>query len=55
MSNQKILIKNSTKEEREKIVNGAIALSMLDAPVPSKETMDIFQRYIDDELEIDEI
>ena len=49
------LIKNSTKEEREKRVNGAIAISMLDADAPSKEAMELYQKYIDGEMELEQI
>jgi len=55
MSNDKHLIKNSTKEERQKRVNGAIVISMLGAPAPSPETMELYQKYIDGEMELDEI
>ena len=55
MSNDKYLIENSTKEERQNRVNHAIAISMLDAAAPSQETMDLYQKYIDGEMELDEI
>jgi hypothetical protein len=55
MSNDKCLIENSTKEERQERVNHAIAISMLGAPAPSQETIDLFQKYIDGEMELDEI
>lgn len=55
MSNDKYLIENSTKEERQERVNHAIAISTLDAPAPSQETMDLYQKYIDGEMELDEI
>lgn len=55
MGNEKYLIKNSTKEERAKRISGALAISMLDAPAPSKEAMDLYQKYIDGEMELEEI
>jgi Antitoxin VbhA len=55
MSNDKHLIENSTKEERQKIINEALAISTLDAKPPTEEDMKLFQRYIDGELELDEI
>lgn len=55
MSNEKYLIKNSTKEERQKRINDAIVISMLDSKEPTKEDMELFQKYIDGELELDEI
>ena len=55
MSNDKYLIENSTKEERQKRIDDAIVISMLDAPAPSQETMNLYQKYIDGEMELDEI
>lgn len=55
MSNDKYLIENSTKEERQKMINDAIVISMLDAPAPSQETMELYQKYIDGEMELAEI
>lgn len=55
MKNVKYLIKNSTKEERQKRINDAIAISMLEAKSPSKEAMELYQKYIDGEMELDEI
>jgi hypothetical protein len=55
MSNQEYLIKYSTKEERQKRINDAIAISMLGAKPPSKEAMELYQKYIDGEMELDEI
>lgn len=55
MSNEKYLIKNSTKEERQKMLDDAIAISLLGAPAPSQEAMEIYQKYIDGEMELEEI
>lgn len=55
MKNAKYLIQNSTKEERQKRINDAIAISMLGAKSPSKEAMELYQKYIDGEMELDEI
>ena len=51
----KHLIQNSTSRERQKIVNGAIAISMLDSEAPTEKAMELYQKYIDGEMEIDEI
>lgn len=51
----KHLIQNATKSEREKRVHGAIAISMLDSEAPSKKAMDFYQKYIDGEMELDEV
>ncbi len=40
-------LQGTTKLQREKYVNDAIALSTLDAPEPSKETMALMSDYID--------
>ena len=54
-SNEKYLINNSTKEERQKRINEALAISTLDAKPPTEEDMKLFQRYIEGELELEEI
>lgn len=48
-------VQGTTKLQREKYVNDAIALSTLDAPAPSEETMKIMQEYIDGKREISEV
>lgn len=55
MNNEPWLIKNSTREERQKKINDAIALSMLGAKAPSEEAMELYQKYIDGEMELDEV
>lgn len=50
-----LLIKDTTIEERRKIVNGAIVISMLDCEEPSEKTKAIFQKYIDGTMEIEEV
>ena len=49
------LIKNTTREERELNVKGAIAIGSLDSLPPSKSVMVLMQKYIDGEMEIDEV
>lgn len=49
------LIKNTTKEERKKIISGALAISTLDCDSPCKEDMKLFKKYINGELELNEI
>lgn len=51
----KYLIKDTTIEERKKLVNGAIAIQMTDGSAPCDETIKLFQKYIDGEMEIEEI
>lgn len=55
MSDEPWLIKNSTREERQKRINDAIALSMLGAKAPSEEAMELYQKYINGEMELDEV
>ena len=50
-----VLIKDTTKEERKKILNGALAISIIDCKKPLKEDMIFFQKYIDGEIEIAEV
>lgn len=51
----KHLIQNSTKSKREKRVHGAIAISMLDSESPSEKAKELYQKYIDGEMELDEV
>lgn len=48
-------IKDTTKEERKKIVNEALAISTLDSPVPEKRVLDLMDKYIEGKMEIKEI
>lgn len=49
------LIKDTTREQREKIVRDAIAISTLDALPPTDDCMELVQLYIDGKLELSEI
>lgn len=51
----KYLIKNSTKEERAKIVKDALTISILDAKEPTKEDMELYEQYIDGKIELEEV
>ena len=48
-------IQGTTKLQREKYVNDALALSTLDAPMPSDETLKLMQDYVDGKREISDI
>lgn len=48
-------VQGTTKLQRDKYVSDAIALSTLDAPAPSEETMKLMQEYIDGKREISEV
>jgi hypothetical protein len=47
-------IQGTTKLQREKYVNDAIALSTLDAPAPSQKAMKLMREYINGNLELDD-
>ena len=48
-------VQGTTKLQREKYMNDAIALSTLDAPEPSEETMKLMREYVDGKREISEV
>jgi len=48
-------VKGTTKLQREKYAYEALALSTLDAPDPSEETMKLMREHIDGKLEISEV
>jgi len=48
-------IQGTTKLQREKYAEEAMALSTLDAPAPSKETLDLMREHIDGKREISEV
>lgn len=52
---EKYLIKNTTRSERQKRVDGAIAISMLDSEAPSEKAIELYQKYIDGVMELNEI
>mgnify|MGYP003369719866 CR=1 FL=1 len=51
----KYSIKNTTKEERKEIVKKALAISLLGADMPSDDTLRLAKKYIDGEIELDEL
>jgi hypothetical protein len=48
-------VQGTTKLQREKYMNDAIAISTLDAPEPSEETMNLMNEYVNGNLEISEV
>ncbi len=48
-------VQGTTKLQREKYVSDAIALSTLDAPEPSEDTMKLMRDYVDGKREISEV
>lgn len=49
------LIKDTTMEERENIVNKALAILLSDAEMPSDDVIKLSNRYINGEMELEEI
>ena len=49
------LIKNTTREERQALVEKALMISLSDADSPSKEVMELAKEYIDGKKELEEI
>lgn len=50
-----ILIKDTTREEREEIVKNGISLSTLDALPPTENGMALFNKYIEGEIELADV
>lgn len=48
-------VQGTTKLQREKYAADALALSRLDAPEPSKETLELMREHIDGKREISEV
>ena len=48
-------VQGTTKLQREKYADEALALSTLDAPPPSEETMELMREHIDGNCEISEV
>lgn len=55
MAIKSCLIADTTREERQKIVNDGLAMSTLDAGAPTTEVMELVELYIDGKLELSEI
>lgn len=55
MEEDKYSVKNTTKQERKEIVKKALAISLLGADMPSDDTLKLAKKYIDGEIELDEI
>lgn len=52
---KKYSIKDTTRVEREKIANDALAISVLDAPEPTENTKKLVNEYIKGNMEIGEV
>ena len=49
------LIKDTTKEERKKIVKNAFGITIASNEMPSKEVIELTKKYINGEMELEEI
>lgn len=49
------LIKDTSKEERKKIAKEALAISVANGKMPSKETIDLIKEYINGKMELEEV
>lgn len=50
-----VLIKDTTKEQRKKIVEDGLALTTLDAPRPSDDALKLYDEYIEGRIELAEV
>lgn len=48
-------ISDTTRVQREKIANDAMAISILDAPMPTEDTLKLVGEYINGNMEIDDV
>lgn len=51
----KYLIKDTTKEQRKKLSENAIGISLLGADAPTEETQKLLNLYIEGTMELDEV
>lgn len=51
----KVLIKDTTKEERKKIAKNAFGICVASNETPSKEVVEIVKQYIDGKMELEEV
>ena len=52
---KKYSISETTRVQREKIANDALALSTLDASEPSEDTMELVNEYVKGNMEINDV
>ena len=49
------LIKDTTKEERKKIVKNAFGITIASNEMPSKEVIELTKKYINGEMELEDV
>lgn len=50
-----VLIKDTTRKEREEIIKNGLALASLDSKPPTEKAMALFGKYINGEMELKEV
>lgn len=55
MKDESLLIKNTTREQRQEIVKKALAISLVSQNYPTNEVLDIVKLYIDGKMELEEV
>jgi len=48
-------IAETTREERQRLIDEALAIAVLDAPEPSQETKELLEKYVDGKMDLPEI
>ncbi len=51
----KYLISETTREERQEIVKKALAINLTAAPMPTDDVLKLAKQYIDGKIEINEV
>lgn len=51
----KYLISETTREERQEIVKKALAINLTAAPMPTDDVLKLTKQYIDGKIEINEV
>jgi len=50
-----VLIKDTTREERENIIKNALSLSSVDAAPPTEQSMALYNEYIEGNMELSDV
>lgn len=55
MEKESLLIKNTTREQRQEIVKKALAISLIGKNYPTNDVLDLVKLYIDGKMELEEV
>ena len=55
MEKENLLIKNTTREQRQEIVKKALAISLIGQNYPTNDVLDLVKLYIDGKMELEEV